>query len=143
MKAFVIDTNVFVAAMRSADKAATASRALLRAALSRRFQPLFGNALWLEYEDLLGRDEVWTAATTHAERTNMLGALAAVGIWVTVYYGWRPNLPDEGDNQLIELAVAGNADAIVSFNKKDLLRGQLLLPDVRIVTPAECLEMLP
>ncbi len=73
----------------------------------------------------------------------MLGALAAVGIWVTVYYGWRPNLPDEGDNHLIELAVAGNADAIVSFNKKDLLRGQLLLPDVRIVTPAECLEMLP
>jgi putative PIN family toxin of toxin-antitoxin system len=143
MKTIVLDTNVFVAAMRASDRASTASRAVLRAALSRRVFLLFGNALWLEYEDLLGRDSAWTDATTHAERKNMLRALASAGRWVTVYYGWRPNLPDEGDNHLIELAVAGNADAIVSFNKKDLLRGQLLLPDLRILTPAEFLEMLP
>ncbi len=143
MGLIVIDTNVFVAAMRTGDRAAAASRALLRASLAGRYQPLFGNALWLEYEDLLGRDAVWTGETTHAERKNMLRALAAVGRWVTVYYGWRPNLPDEGDNHLIELAVAGNAEAIVSFNKKDLMRGQLLMPNLRIVTPAECLEKLP
>jgi predicted nucleic acid-binding protein len=119
------------------------SRTLLRAALARRYQPLFGNALWLEYEELLGRDYAWTTATTHAERANMLAALAAVGRWVTVYYGWRPNLPDEGDNHLIELAVAGNAEAIVSFNKRDLTRGQLVLPNLPILTPAECLEILP
>ena len=29
--------------------------------------------------------------------------------WVRVYYLWRPNLPDEADNHLVELAVAGNA----------------------------------
>lgn len=143
MRAIVIDTNVFVAAMRTGDRDSGASRALLRAALAGQYRPLFGNALWLEYEDLLGRPGVWTKAATHAERENMLRALAAAGRWVTVYYGWRPNLPDEGDNHLIELAVAGNAEAIVSFYKKDLLRGQLLLPDLLIVTPAECLEMLP
>ncbi len=143
MKAIVIDTNVFVTALRAEDSAATSSRALLRAVLLRRYKPLFGNALWLEYEDLLGRHEVWTSATNHGERVNMLRALAAVGRWVTVYYRWRPNLIDEGDNHLIELAVAGNAEAIVTFNKKDLLHGQLIWPHIKILTPAECLEVLP
>ncbi len=143
MRSIVIDTNVFVAAMRSSGRAATSSRMLLRAVFSGRYKPLFGNALWLEYEDVLGRRDVWTTDTTPAERINMLRALAAGGRWVTVYYGWRPNLPDEGDNHLIELAVAGNAEAIVSFNKKDLTRGQLLMPNLLILTPAECLEALP
>jgi predicted nucleic acid-binding protein len=143
MKMIIIDTNVFVAAMRSPGRAATSSRAVLRAVFMGRYTPLFGNALWLEYEDLLGRSDVWTGATTHAERTNMLRALAASGKWVTVYYGWRPNLPDEGDNHLFELAVAGNAEAIVTFNKKDLTQGQLLWPRLQILTPAECLEALP
>lgn len=142
MKTIVIDTNVFVAALRAKSNASTSSRALLRASLTGWYSPIFGNALWMEYEELLGRAEVWTDATTHAERTNMLHALAACGRWVTVYYSWRPNLPDEGDNHLIELAVAGNADAIVTFNKKDVQHGQLHWPDLKVLTPAECLEVL-
>ena len=135
----VIDTNVFVAAMRTNDAASSASRAVLRAALNGQFVPLFGNALWLEYEDLLGRP-VWTQSTSVDERLAVMKALAAVGRWIGIYYGWRPNLPDEGDNHLIELAVAGNARAIVTHNVKDLRRGQLIWPGLRIVTPSECME---
>ncbi len=142
MKRIVIDANVFVAALRADNAASTASRGVLRAALTGQCVPLFGNALWHEYEDLLGRRNVWTKKTTHGERENMLHALAAAGEWVTVYYGWRPNLPDEGDNHLIELAVAGNAHAIVTYNKKDLMRGQLVWPDMKILSPPECLEEL-
>jgi len=36
----------------------------------------------------------------------VLAALAQRGRWVSVYFGWRPNLPDEGDNHLFELALA-------------------------------------
>lgn len=89
MLPIVIDTNVFVAGLRSGDGA---SREILRRALSGIFQPLFGNALWLEYQDLLGRP-VWGEATMPTERTRVLAALAKQGRWVTVYYGWRPNLP--------------------------------------------------
>ena len=142
MKAIVIDTNVFVSALRKKDESGSASRALLRSALTGRYTPLFGNALWLEYEDLLGRP-VWTDSTTHAERLEVLKALAASGRWISIYYGWRPNLPDEGDNHLIELAVAGNAKAIVTYNVKDLQRGQLVWPQLRILTPGECLKELP
>lgn len=45
----------------------------------------------------------------------MLQALAAAGKWVSIYYGWRPNLSDEGGNHLIELAIAGNARTIVAY----------------------------
>ena len=136
MVAIVIDTNVFVAGLRSAGGA---SREVLRQSLKGRFQPLFGNALWLEYQDLLGRP-VWSDATSPGERLQVLAALARQGRWITVYYGWRPNLPDEADNHLIELALAGNAEAIVTHNVRDVRGGELLFDKLRILTPAECLE---
>ena len=132
----VIDTNVFVAGLRSAGGA---SRAVLRRALGGSLQPLFGNALWMEYQDLLDRP-VWGEATTADERRQVLAALALLGRWVTVYYGWRPNLPDEGDNHLIELALAGGALAIVTHNLRDLRGGDLRLGNLRVLTPAQCLE---
>lgn len=138
MTSLVIDTNVFVAGLRSDGGA---SREVLRRVLQGRYLPLFGNALWLEYEDLLGRP-VWTDATTPLERRQVLAGLAKVGRWVTVYYGWRPNLPDEADNHLIELALAGGAAAIVTHNVRDIRRGELLLNKLRVLTPAECLESL-
>ncbi len=135
----VIDTNVFVAGLRSARGA---SREVLRRALTGRYEPLFGNALWLEYRDLLDRP-VWGDATSATERLEVLAALAQRGRWVTIYYGWRPNLPDEADNHLIELALAGNAEAIVTHNVRDVGRGELHLGSLRILTPAQCLEECP
>jgi putative PIN family toxin of toxin-antitoxin system len=135
----VIDTNVLVSAMRSEGGAA---RQVLRKALTGSYQPVFGNALWMEYEDLLGRD-VWTSSTTDTERRQVLAALASRGVWVTVHYGWRPNLRDEGDNHLIELAVAAQAQAIVTHNIRDLARGELVWKELRVLTPAQCLEIYP
>jgi predicted nucleic acid-binding protein len=132
----VIDTDVFVAGSRSAGGA---SRAVLRRALGGSLQPLFGNALWTEYQDLLDRP-VWGESTTDEERRTVLAALARQGRWVTVYYGWRPNLPDEGDNHLIELALAGGAKAIITHNLRDLRGGELRLGNLRVLTPAQCLE---
>ena len=100
---------------------------------------MFGNALWMEYQDRLGRP-VWGDATTTDERHEVLAGLARQARWVTVYYGWRPNLPDEGDNHLIELALAGGAVAIVTHNLRDLRGGALRLGNLRVLTPAQCLE---
>ena len=99
---------------------------------------MFGNALWQEYGDLLGRD-VW-GTTTAQERQQVLAALAQCGLWVKIYYGWRPNLPDEADNHLVELALAGGAAGIVTHNVRDLGRGELLFDQLRVLAPAQCLE---
>lgn len=131
----VIDTNVFVAGLRSVGGA---SRWVLRGALTGRFEPL-GNALWMKYQDLLDRP-VWGTSTNAAQRLQVLAALAKQGRWVTVYYGWRPNLPDEGDNHLIELALAGGAAAVVTHNLRDVRGGELHLGKLRVLTPAQCLE---
>ena len=138
MLTVVIDINVFVAALRSDGGA---SRSVLRRALDGDLQALFGNALWTEYQDVMGRP-VWGDATTVDERRLVLAALASKARWVTVYYGWRPNLPDEGDNHLIELALAGGANAIVTHNLRDLRGGQLRLGSLRVLTPAQCLKEL-
>jgi putative PIN family toxin of toxin-antitoxin system len=138
MLSVVIDTNVFVAGLRSGGGA---SRAVLRKALQGDLQPLFGNALWMEYQDLLDRP-VWGDFTSPDERRSVLSALAKQARWISVYYGWRPNLPDEGDNHLIELALAGGAQAIVTHNLRDLMGVQLRLGKLRVLTPAQCLEEL-
>ena len=135
----VIDTNVFVAALRSAGGA---SRVVLRGALVGRYEPLFGNALWLEYQDLLNRP-VWGDQTTATERLQVLAALASRARWVRIYYAWRPNLPDEGDNHLIELAIAGGATAIVTHNVGDLRGGELRLGRLGILTPTQLLQEYP
>ena len=67
----------------------------------------------------------------------------ASGRWVTPYFGWRPNLRDEGDNHLIELAVAGGAHAVVTHNVRDLRHGELSFEHLRVLTPAQCLERWP
>jgi putative PIN family toxin of toxin-antitoxin system len=108
--AIVIDTNVFVADHLSGGGP---SREVIRRSLQSHYQPIFSNALWLEYEDLLARD-VWTEETTDDDRRQVLGALAAASRWIKIFYGWRPNLRDEGDNHLVELAIAGGAEAIVT-----------------------------
>jgi putative PIN family toxin of toxin-antitoxin system len=134
----VVDTNVFVAALRSGGGA---SREVIRRALAGRYQPIFSNALWLEYEDLLGRD-VWTQETTEDDRRQVLAALAAASRWIKIFYGWRPNLRDEGDNHLVELAIAGGAEVIVTYNIRDFRLGDLRWPDLAVLTPSECLEKL-
>jgi predicted nucleic acid-binding protein len=101
-------------------------------------QPLFGNALWWEYRDLMQRP-VWGVEMAAAERVQILSALAKRGRWVTIYFGWRPNLPDESDNHLIELAIAGGGATIITHNLRDFRRGDLQL-GIRVVTPAQFLE---
>lgn len=138
MKKIVLDTNVFVSALRSEGGA---SRQILKALFQGHLRGLMSNTLWTEYEDLLGRN-IWTDVTTEEEREVLLATYAASCDWVKLYYSWRPNLKDEGDNFLIELAVAGGAEAIVTHNVKDFKQGELQWTHLNILTPKQCLEEL-
>ena len=77
------------------------------------------------------------ALVSQAERDAILDAFLSRCRWVEVFFAWRPNLPDEADNHLLELALAAQAEAIVTKNLRDLTRGELLFPSVQILTPKE------
>jgi len=49
-------------------------------------------------------------------------------------------LPDEGDNHLVELAVAGGAARIVTRNLRDLRWMELKFPGLEAVTPEQFLR---
>jgi predicted nucleic acid-binding protein len=90
---------------------------------------------------VINREELFTRCRLDsAERNELLDIFLAACKWTEIYYGWRPNLRDEGDNHLIELAVAGHAECIVSRNIKDLVTGELLFPRIAILTPEQFLQ---
>jgi putative PIN family toxin of toxin-antitoxin system len=96
-----------------------------------------------EYEYAVLDPRLPESLATERERQELLVAIASVGRWVNVYYLWRPNLRDETDNHLVELAVAGGAVAIVRHNVRDLTSGELVFPSLRVITPATFLKGYP
>lgn len=99
-----------------------------------------GAALYLEYESLLGRSELWSESLLDSgERERVLDAFMAKGRWTRVYYLWRPNLRDEADNHLVELALAGGAEYLVTLNLRDFRDPQLTFPQLRVLSPKDFL----
>ena len=127
-----------VAAMISAKGV---NREILRACFEGKAQPVIGESLFLEYEDVLARPRLMARSPLNrAGRRKLLEAFLSVCAWVDVYFAWRPNLPDEGDNHLIELAVAGGAGFIVTNNIADLRGGELRFPQIQVMRPWEFMK---
>ena len=139
MMRVVIDTDVMVAALLGVG----AANAVVAACMEGRLSPLMGAALFAEYEDVLGREKLFSKARlSSTERDEVLDIFLSVCGWTQIYYGWRPNLVDESDNHLIELAVAGGAEAIVTRNVRDLSRAELRFPGLAVLTPIQCLRRM-
>lgn len=135
----VVDTSVFISELISSNGA---SRELLRRCLQGRYQPLMGNALFCEYEQVINREEILHSCLLSAEEIQVLtAAFMSVCEWTRIYYLWRPNLRDEADNHLIELAIAGNAQIIATYNIKDFRQIELIFPYVLIKKPSEIINL--
>ena len=135
----VVDTNVFVGACIGVG----ASNGVIRACLQHRVVPLMGEALLAEYEAVLGRDALFASSRLDAEeRSILLDTFLALCEWTKIYFLWRPNLADESDNHLIELAVAGDADAVVTRNVRDLRNAELRFSRCQVLSPEDFLKEL-
>ncbi|MEZ5453406.1 MAG: putative toxin-antitoxin system toxin component, PIN family [Thiothrix sp.] len=128
----VIDTNVLISGLLKAD---TAPRRLLELCIDGKVRPLMGNALFSEYLDVLARESLFSGCAVSAEeREVVLDAFLAACQWINIYFRWRPNLRDEADNHLVELAIAGNASHIVTGNNRDFTQPNLTFPKLKIVS---------
>lgn len=137
----ILDTNVLVNVLLSPSQS-TASFKVLEKCLAGELQPQMGCALFNEYEDVLNRPDIRTNVKYTPEEVDyILDGLLSVCTWVKVHYLWRPNLQDEGDNHLIELAVASNTRWIVTRNARDLTSGELNF-NIQAVAPDTFLEVI-
>ena len=134
----VLDTNIIVSACLGSY---SANRLLYRC-FDGDFTPLVSNTLLAEYEDVVNRQAIFeNSKLTLQERNDLLDDILSISQWVEIYYLWRPNLRDEGDNFLIELAIAGNAKYIVSRNTKDFNQAQLKFNNsFKVILPEDLLE---
>lgn len=132
----VIDTSVIVAALRSA---AGAGNAVLRLVAHGDVVPLVTTALFLEYEDVLKRpDQRLAHGFGPVEIDRFMAALASASEAVEVRFQWRPQLSDPGDEMVLEAAVNGRADALVTHNVRHFTAAAATF-GLRVLRPGDLL----
>jgi len=130
----IVDTNVFISACIGKGAASE----VIRACIQDHAFPVMGASLFLEYEDYLFS----APRLNKAARYLLLDVFIAKCFWSDVYFKWRPNLRDEADNHLIELAIAGQAQWIVTGNTRDFRDADLRFDQFSAVTPGRFLQEL-
>jgi len=136
----VLDTNVLVAAARSRSGA---SHWVMKMVAEGRCRMLCTPALFLEYEAVFKRPEHCEhQGRTPSEVTAYLDALAGLVAPVETDFRYRPVLDDADDDMVVEAAMNGGADAIVTHNEKRFMprRGPAL--PVSVWPPQELLRRL-
>jgi predicted nucleic acid-binding protein len=98
--------------------------------------------LMLEYESVLTRSEHLTAARiSMADAEVLLDAIALVAEPIRIWYLWRPLLRDPGDDLVLETAVNGRADVVVTFNRRDFAPASARFA-FEVVAPADAVRRL-
>jgi len=128
----VIDTSVWISALITKN---SDSRNLLRLVFEKKLFPQMSEALFYEYEAVMKRKKIQNLTPlSQKEQSTLLNAFISTCKWNEIYYMWRPNLNDENDNFVVELAVASGAETIVTYNLKDFVDTELSFSH-KIMTP--------
>jgi len=133
----VIDTSVWISALITKDSKA---RELLRLVFQEKLFPQMSESLFLEYESVMKRKKIQKQTPlTLNEQNELFEAYLSSCKWNDIYYTWRPNLNDEDDNFVVELAVASGAEIILTYNIKDFKNTELLFAH-KVMTPDDLIE---
>jgi predicted nucleic acid-binding protein len=135
----LVDTNVFVGACMGVGASAKVVELCLRG----RLQPVMGASLLAEYEDVVHREALFeTCRLNLVQREELLDIFLSCCQWRHTYFSWRPNLRDEGDNHIVELAVAAAVSDVVTWNVRDFAAMELRFPALKFVSPPQFLKEL-
>ncbi len=136
----VLDTSILVAALRSKRGA---SRELLRLLAADGFTALVSVPLFLEYESVLKRPEhLLASGLLRPELVDrFLDSFLLHTAPVSVSYLWRPQLSDPADEMVLEAAVNGRADWIVTHNVRHFFAASKKF-NLGIAAPAPMLQKL-
>jgi putative PIN family toxin of toxin-antitoxin system len=132
----VLDSNVLVSALRSKRGA---SFALLAMVGTGRFDINLSVPLVLEYEQVLRRAR-WQNRPSWSSVSDILDYLCRVGRRHKIHFLWRPRERDPKDDMVLEVAVAGECDCIVTYNRRDF--GEARSFGLDLLTPKELLAKM-
>lgn len=139
MLRLVLDTDVLVAAVRSRSGA---SWQLVNGALAGEFTLLLSVPLVLEYEAVLTRPEHLAAGRLTVNDIHLLvNSVVAVAEPVRNSYLWRPMLPDPEDDMVLETALNGNAQGLVTFNQRHFVEAMRQF-ECSVLLPSHALRLL-
>lgn len=130
----MFDTSVLVAAIRSRRGA---SFELVSRIGTGEFVSAVSVSLVLEYESVLLRHTA-SSFLDEEDISVLLEYICEVSLHQEVFFLWRPFLRDPGDDLVLELAVAGGCDVIVTHNVRDFVGAESV--GVRVLTPGEFLQ---
>ena len=139
MLRFVLDTNVLVAGLASRHGA---SFALIERLAARKLRLLVSTPLWLEYESVLKRPQIRAMHGLSPDEIDIVLDTLAMDVEpITLHFLWRPQLRDAGDEMVLELAVNGAADALITHTINDFKDAAVAF-GLRVVKPADFLHEL-
>jgi len=133
----VLDTNILVAALRSR---LGASFQIVSMLPSDGFRVALSLPLYLEYREVLLRPELIPAGTSESDVSDFIENILSHSETRDIHYLWRPTLRDKNDEMLLDLAVAAQADFIITFNLKDFTRLELF--GIQAILPSEFLSLM-
>lgn len=135
----VLDTNVVLAALLSRRGA---SHWIVRRALERKVAIAVSVPLFLEYEEVLSRqDHLRRIGWTRRELGTFLDTLAAIAEPTAIWFLWRPGAVDPSDEMVVECAASSRADALVTFNVRHM-RTAAREFGFRLMVPREAVHAL-
>jgi len=132
----VMDANVFLSALRSRRGA---SFKLLSSVGSGQFDVNLSVPLVLEYEEVSRRSQ-WRGKPSWQSISDIIDYLCLVGRKRRIHFLWRHREKDPKDDMVLEVAVAGSCDCIVTYNVTDFTEARSL--GVRVMTPSQFLRMI-
>jgi putative PIN family toxin of toxin-antitoxin system len=135
----VLDTDAIVAAMRSPSGA---SAAIIRKARRGKVALLLSVPLAMEYEAVCVRPEHQLAAGLSEQEVRIfVDAVIAIAEPVKIHYLWRPQLRDPSDEMVLEAAVNGRANLLITFNVRDYGTAPARF-GIEVRTPREAIERI-
>ncbi|HES59996.1 MAG TPA: putative toxin-antitoxin system toxin component, PIN family [Caldithrix sp.] len=131
----VLDTNVLVSGLCRFEN--SPSYRILKSVQKGETPIALNKKLFLEYESVLHRKEILNLTnSTKDDMAMILDALLSIARESEPFYLWRPNLQDEADNFILELAITTSA-FLITKNIKDFISGDLKFPNLIIMTPEQ------